>query len=56
MKTTRTGYRISKNGKVNLSIENDALTDDMYLGPQVKENGTYYFFNRKQGNQYIYLP
>ena len=56
MKTTRTGFRITKNGSILKSIEKDAIKEDMYLGKMIKDNGVYYFFNRKQGNTYIYLP
>ena len=56
MKLTSTGYRISKNGNIIKSIEKDAIKEDMYLGPQIKENGIYYFINRKQGKTYVYLP
>jgi hypothetical protein len=61
MKLTRTGYRISKNGSVIDSIEKEAITLDCYrsyvlAGKSIKRDGIYYFFNRKQGNTYIYLP
>lgn len=55
MKLTKTGYRISKNGSVLKSIEKDAFKSSEYLGTSTKQNGVYYFFNRKQGNIYIYL-
>lgn len=55
-KLTKTGYRLSKNGSVIDSIESEALTSNTYLGSLTKKDGTYYFFNRKQGNIYIYLP
>jgi len=55
-KLTATGCRISENGSVITSIEKDAIKEDMYLGHTIKDNGTYYFFDRKQGNIYIYLP
>ena len=56
MKTTRTGYRINKNGSNMNSFEKESIKEDMYLGHTIKDNGTYYFFNRKQGNTYVYLP
>ena len=56
MKLTQTGYRINKNGKVITSIESDALVKLDWRGSPLKENGTYYFFSRKQGDLYIYLP
>ena len=56
MKTTITGYRILKNGRVMTSVEKEAIQENMYLGQQIKENGIYYFFSRKQGSKYIYLP
>jgi len=55
-KLTKTGYRVSKNGKVIDGIESDAFTSDTYIGESTKQVGIYYFFNRKQGNVYIYLP
>jgi len=55
MKLTKTGYRISKNGNVITSIEKDAFQSKDFLGINHKVNGFYYFFNRKQGNTYIYL-
>lgn len=55
-KLTKTGYRISKNGTVIDSIESNALTSNTYLGSLTKKDGTFYFFERKQGNIYIYLP
>ena len=55
-KLTKTGCRITKNGNVITSIEKDAIKEDMYLGKLIKENGVYYYFNRKQGDYYIYLP
>ena len=56
MKTTVTGFRISKNGSIIKSIEKDAIKEDVWLGKMFKDNGVYYFFNRKQGSTYIYLP
>jgi hypothetical protein len=55
-KLTKTGYRISKNGAVINGVETDAFTSDTYIGESTKQVGIYYFFNRKQGNIYIYLP
>jgi zona occludens toxin (predicted ATPase) len=55
-KLTQNGYRITKNGNVIDSIEKEAIKEDVYLGLQIKEDGTYYFFDRKQGSTYIYLP
>lgn len=54
-KLTKTGYRISKTGKVIDGIESDAFTSTEFLGQSTKQEGIYYFFNRKQGNQFIYL-
>lgn len=56
MKLTLTGYRISKNGSIIDSIERDAFKSTEYLGVCTKQNGIYYYFNRKQSNFYIYLP
>jgi len=56
MKTTKTGYRISKNGSVNKGTERDCVKSKTDLGKITKVEGTYYFFSRKQGNIYIYLP
>lgn len=56
MKLTPTGFRISKNGSIINSIEKEAVKSETYLGGSIKEDGTYYFFNRKQGNLFIYLP
>ncbi len=56
MKTTKTGYRISKNGKVIDSIEKEAFQSAINLGKVTKQESVYYFFERKQGGTYIYLP
>lgn len=56
VKLTGTGYRISRNGKVIDSIETGALKSPVDLGKLTKQEGVYYFFERKQGNTYIYLP
>jgi len=56
MKVNIRGYRVTKNGSLILSIEKEAIKEDMYLGALIKENGTYYHFNRKQGDTYVYLP
>lgn len=55
MKTTITGYRITRNGNIMKSIEKDAIKKDVFSGSVIKEDGNYYFFSRKQGNTYIYL-
>lgn len=54
MKLTKTGYRISKNGNPIKSIEADAHKSETFLGGVTKVNGIYYYFNRKQGDTYIY--
>jgi len=56
MKTTKNGYRVTKNGSVLNSIEPDSYKVGEYKGYAIKEDGTYYFFNRKQGETYVYLP
>ena len=56
MKTTKTGYRISKNGKVITSIEPEAFKSNEFLGNTTKQNGIYYFLDRKQGCTFVYLP
>ncbi len=56
MKLTATGYRISKNGSVINSIEKEAFKSEKDLGNVTKQEGCYYFFNRKQGKLFIYLP
>lgn len=56
MKTTKNGYRISKNGNVMQYIEKEAFISEIYLGNVIKHEGTYYFFNKKQGDTFIYLP
>ena len=56
MKLNNKGYRVTKNGTIMKTIEKEAVKEDMYLGPQIKVDGTYYFFNRKQGEVYVYLP
>ena len=55
-KLTPSGYRISRNGNVIDSIEKEAFKSTTYLGNFTKQNGTYYYFERKQGKIYIYLP
>ncbi len=54
-KLTKTGCRITKNGSILTSIEKDAIQKDYYDGSLIKENGTYYFFDRNQNGIYIYL-
>jgi hypothetical protein len=56
MKLTKTGYRITKNGNVIKSVERGSIISDSNRGSMFKENGVYYFLNRKQGGRYIYLP
>lgn len=56
MKLTSKGYRVTKNGNVLNSVEKEALKSVLYLGTSIKENGVYYFLNRKQGEVFIYLP
>jgi hypothetical protein len=56
MKLTNTGYRITKNGNVMNTIEKEAFKSTSYLGRSTKQNSVYYFFNRKQGDTFIYLP
>jgi hypothetical protein len=56
MKITKSGYRISRNGSVINSIEKESFKSKIDLGKVTKQDGTYYFFNRKQGDTYIYLP
>lgn len=55
MKLTITGYRINKNGKIITSIEKNAIKTSVYSGNVIKQNGTYYYFDRKQGSEFIYL-
>jgi len=55
MKTTATGYRLNKNGAIIKGIEKDAIKKTVFSGNVIKEEGVYYFFNRKQGKTYIYL-
>ena len=47
---------VKKNGSILKSIEKNAIKEDIYLGYTIKEDGVYYFFSRKQGDIYIYLP
>lgn len=56
MKTTVNGFRINKNGVILKTIEKEAISEDIYLGKLIKENGKYYMIDRKQGNKFIYLP
>lgn len=53
---TKTGYRIDRNGVVITSIEKEAVVFDSFMGESLKQDGVYYYFNRKQGTQYVYLP
>ena len=50
------GYRVTKNGSLIRSFEKEAIKKDADLGNVIKVYGTYYFFNRKQGDTYVYLP
>jgi hypothetical protein len=56
MKLTNRGYRITKNGSIINSIEKEAFKSTTDLGKATKQNGVYYFFNRKQGEKFVYLP
>ena len=56
MKFTSTGFRIGKNGKINKGVEQGAITSVIYLGQMIKKNGVYYFYERKQGCTYVYIP
>ncbi len=56
MKLTKTGYRISKNGSVISGVEKEAFTTPIYLGRLTKQEGVYYFHNRRQGHLHVYLP
>jgi len=56
MKTTKTGYRINKNGTINKGVEDNAVISSVYLGSITKRNGVYHYISRKQGKIYIYLP
>ena len=55
-KLTVNGYRITKNGSVRKSIERSSITRTIKEGNIIKENGIYYYFDRRQGNNFIYLP
>jgi hypothetical protein len=55
-KLTKTGYRLTKSGSIIDSFEPDSFKSLVYLGESTKRYGTYYFFNRKQSNVYVYLP
>jgi len=55
-KLTKTGFRINKNGAIIDGIEKEAFTSFNYLGLSTKQNGTYYFYSRKQQGKHIYLP
>ncbi len=56
MKTTVNGYRLNRNGKAILGVEKEAIVKETFVGESLKSFGTYYFFNRKQGDSFIYLP
>lgn len=56
MKLTKNGYRISKNGNPIKSFESDSLVETVYKGQCIKLDGGYYFYDRKQGESYVYLP
>jgi hypothetical protein len=55
-KISNAGYRITRNGSIIPTIEKEAFKSPEYLGQVIKRNSCYYFFNRKQGNIYVYLP
>jgi len=55
MKLTNRGYRISKNGRVLNSIEEGAIQENVFKGNSFKKEGTYFFFERMQGDTFIYL-
>lgn len=55
-KLTKTGYRITKTGNVLETIEKEAFKTNTYVGNVTKQDGVYYFFNRKQGDTFVYLP
>jgi len=53
MKTTINGFPINKNGKVINQLKGETIKPT-YLGISFKEQGTYLFFKRKQGNNFVY--
>jgi len=52
---TKTGFRLNKSGKVIDGFEPDAIKSHVFLGYTTKIVGTYYYFNRQQGNTFVYL-
>jgi len=56
MKLTATGCRISKKGNIITTIEKEAFKSVLDLGMLTKQNGIYYYFNRKQNDIFVYLP
>ena len=49
VRTTKSGYRISQNGNIIISIEPEAVQTKSFHGNVIKEDGTYYWYNRRQG-------
>lgn len=53
MKTTATGLKINRNGKIIIPT---GIKKDSYMGFSFKENGTYYYYQCKYNGKYIYQP
>jgi len=57
-KTVRTsvnGFRLNRNGKAILTDVGEKVKNK-YEGELFKENGVYYYFDRKRGDKFIYKP
>ena len=54
MKLSKTGYRFNQNGKVIKGLKSEEIAEKEFLGSSIKKEGTYYFFSRKQGSEFIY--
>lgn len=54
LKRTKSGYPLNKNGKPILSLPEGAIVKYTYNGVFIKENGTYYYYEGKRGEKYIY--
>ena len=53
MRTTVNNFRLNRNGKVILSSLGEIQKSE-FLGQLFKENGTYFFYSRKQNGKFIY--
>ena len=55
IKKTVNGFRLNRNGKAILNDVGEKVKNK-YECELFKENGVYYYFDRKRGDKFIYKP